>query len=229
MHKHVTEFIGTFLFVFCVALAGPHAGALAPLAIGAALAAVVALGGPVSGGHVNPAITLAAALRGRIGGREALGHVVAQIVGAAVASAVAGLATGRVFLLAPIASPELIASLVIAAVFSCFLALVFLGVTDDEAVGEGTVHGLVAGVTLMVALLVGGRIAGGAFNPAVALGPAIAAAPGASVAHVWPYVVGPLLGGALAALLHRAREPAATTGAWPVGPMPSQSGNGPLS
>src|SRR5436309_10708435 len=54
----LTEFIGTFVFLSVIALAGPS-GALAPLAIGLALTAMVYMGGHVSGAHYNPAVSLA--------------------------------------------------------------------------------------------------------------------------------------------------------------------------
>lgn len=230
MNKYVTEFIGTFLFVFSVALAAIHAGALAPLAIGGALACVVAIGSRISGGHTNPAITLAVYLRGRIGGAEALAYGLAQIVGAAVASAVAGLVTGRVFLVAPIARSGLVAALIVEVVFAGFLALGFLHFGGDEARSERSIHGLVLGVTLTVGLVVGGSIAAGAFNPAVALGPAIAAAGSAPIGHVWLHAAGPLLGGALAAAIHRAQQP--TIGPWGATASASglrRRGEGPLS
>src|SRR5213083_471774 len=62
----LTEFIGTFVFLSVIALAGPS-GALAPLAIGLALTAMVYMGGHVSGAHYNPAVSLALYLRGVIG------------------------------------------------------------------------------------------------------------------------------------------------------------------
>lgn len=45
-----------------------------------------------------------------------------------------------------------------------------------------------------------GAISGGAFNPAVGIGPIVVdALAGGSVGQLWLYIVGPLLGGVLAA------------------------------
>ena len=65
--KLVVEFIGTFFLVFTVGTAtNPKtgAGALAPLAIGAALMVMVFAGGHISGGHYNPAVSTAVLIRG---------------------------------------------------------------------------------------------------------------------------------------------------------------------
>ncbi len=61
MKKYVVEFIGTFFLVLTIGMVviEPGAGALAPLAIGSALAVMVYAGGHISGGHYNPAVTLA--------------------------------------------------------------------------------------------------------------------------------------------------------------------------
>jgi len=61
--KLVTELVGTFIFLTVIAESG-SAGPLAPLAIGAALIAMVYMGGHVSGAHYNPAGLLRAVSSG---------------------------------------------------------------------------------------------------------------------------------------------------------------------
>ncbi|MEZ4447850.1 MAG: aquaporin [Nannocystaceae bacterium] len=208
MKQYTTESIGTFLFVFSVALAVANPGALAPLAIGGALTSLVYMGGPISGGHYNPAVTLAVLLRGKIGGREALSYVLAQMVGAAVGAAVASLVTHQAFVAAPADPTSVAAALVVEVLFTFFLALVVLNTATDEAVAGNSYYGLAIGLTVMVAGFAGGPISGGAFNPAVGVGPAIAAAGFVPIDHVWIYAIGPLLGGALASLAYGGLHPA---------------------
>ena len=59
----------------------------------------------------------------------------------------------------------------------------------------------------VVAAFAGGPISGGAFNPAVGIGPTLmhAVRGGGTMRHLWLYIVGPLVGGALAAVVFRAQ------------------------
>ena len=88
MNKYVVEFIGTFFLVLTIGMVviEPSAGALAPLAIGSALAVMVYAGGHVSGGHYNPAVTLAVWLRGKSTAGRALTYMAVQIVASIVAA-----------------------------------------------------------------------------------------------------------------------------------------------
>ena len=63
-------------------------------------------------------------------------------------------------------------------------------------------------MTVMAAAFAGGGISGGAFNPAVGLGPTIinATMGGGSWASLWLYLVGPFLGGALAAIVFKIQD-----------------------
>lgn len=209
MKNYITELVGTFLFVFAIALAVANAGALAPLAIGCALMCVVYMGGHISGGHYNPAVTLAVYLRGKIDGGEAIRYVVAQLAGAAIAALIAAAVTGQVFVAAPPAGFDPLAALVVETVFTFALCLVVLNVATDDAVANNSFYGLAIGFTVVVAAFAGGSISGGAFNPAVGLGPALVAIGRASVSHAWLYAAGPFAGGALASVVYRLQHPRA--------------------
>src|SRR5262245_42765242 len=88
MSKYATEFIGTFFLVLtigCTVIPG-SAGVIPPLAIGAALMAMVFAGGHVSGAHYNPAVTLGVWLRGRCNAADVVPYWVAQVLGAVLAA-----------------------------------------------------------------------------------------------------------------------------------------------
>src|SRR5688572_2459880 len=89
MRRYATEFIGTFFLVFTVCAAVRSLASLAPLAIGAVLAAMVFAGGHLSGGHYNPAVSLAAFVRGRLGIVDLAAYMAAQLVAGVIAAYVA--------------------------------------------------------------------------------------------------------------------------------------------
>ncbi|MCI4674150.1 aquaporin [Candidatus Mycolicibacterium alkanivorans] len=64
MRKYVVDLIGTFFLVLTVGTTVSAGLAVAPLAIGAVLMAMIFAGGHVSGGHFNPAVSLGVFLRG---------------------------------------------------------------------------------------------------------------------------------------------------------------------
>ena len=59
--------------------------------------------------------------------------------------------------------------------------------------------GLFIGLTVAVDILAGGPLTGAAMNPARYLGPALM---GGGLQHFWLYLIGPLAGGAAAALFY---------------------------
>ena len=77
--------------------------------------------------------------------------------------------------------------------------LVVLGTTDAK-VGAGNLAGLAIGLSLILIHLVCINLTGTSVNPARSIGPAIFAG-GQALADLWVFIVAPLVGGALAALV----------------------------
>ena len=202
MRKYLTEFIGTFFLVFTVGLTVIGAVPMAPLAIGASLMIMVYMGGHVSGGHYNPAVSLAVLLRGKLASTgEFVAYVVSQLAGAIAAALVAYVITGKTFAPAPGDSASALGALLVETLFTFALALVVLNSAVSAKTQGNSFYGLAIGFTIVAAAFAGGSISGGAFNPAVGTGPILvqAALGGGSLSHLWLYLVGPFLGGALAA------------------------------
>jgi aquaporin TIP len=63
---------------------------------------------------------------------------------------------------------------------------------------NGNVAGVAIGFVLTMDILVGGSLSGGSMNPARTFGPALATG---HLEYWWLYIVGPVVGGALAAFL----------------------------
>ena len=208
MRKLLTEFIGTLFLVLTIGLTVTAGSQFAPLAIGSALMIMVYMGGHVSGGHYNPAVSLAALIRGALPAADYAGYAGSQILGATTAAYLVNVITGQTFAPAPGANVSNTAALLVEILFTFALALVVLNVATSKKTQGNSYYGLAIGFTVMVGAFSGGGISGGAFNPAVGIGPTIinATMGGGSWSALWIYLVGPLLGGALAALVFKQQE-----------------------
>jgi len=202
MRRYLTEFIGTFFLVFTIGLTVTAGSPMAPLAIGSSLMIMVYMGGHVSGGHYNPAVSLALLLRGKMASiGEFVGYVVSQVAGAIVAALTTYVIVGQTLKVAPAASASTLGALLVEILFTFALALVVLNVAASAKTQGNSFYGLAIGFAIVVGAFAGGPISGGAFNPAVGTGPILvdAMVGGGSLSHLWLYLVGPFLGGALAA------------------------------
>jgi aquaporin Z len=218
--KYVAELVGTFVLVLggvgTAVLAGALVGALGvALAFGLALLAMIYVIGPVSGCHVNPAVTLGLLLTRKIEPRLAGGYVVAQVVGAI-------LAAGLIWLIASGApggydlaseglgangygdhSPggySLMTGLSIEIALTALLVLTVLGATHRSSpVGFA---GVAIGLVLVLIHLVSIPITNTSVNPARSIGPAVFVG-GWALTQLWLFIIGPLIGGVLGALVYR--------------------------
>ncbi|MGQ7296727.1 aquaporin Z [Quadrisphaera sp. KR29] len=228
VQKVGAELLGTFWLV----LAGCGAAVLATAAAPGETGAQVAIGwlgvalafglavttgayalGHLSGGHFNPAISLGLAVAGRLPWRELPVYVASQLVGAVAGAAVLyAVASGRAgfdptggFAANGYAdrSPEgygLLAALVIEVVLTAVFVLVVLGTTGPK--GAPGLAPLAIGLTLVVVHLISIPVTNTSVNPARSLAPALFAGPEA-LGQVWLFIVAPLAGGVVAALVHR--------------------------
>ena len=224
----VAEAVGTFLLVFAgtavavsAVLGRPIAGAPADslavaLAFGLALVTLVNALGHVSGCHLNPAVTLGLALTGAFPWRYVPAYLVAQLGGAVLAGLTVWLTYGDVArddaslaATLPADGVSVLTVLVVEALVTFFLVLTIVSVATDSRVPKAAA-GLTVGFTLGVCVLIAGPLTGGAVNPARALGPMLVSG---RFDGVWAYVLGPVVGGALAALLYaRFLQPAQEPG-----------------
>jgi MIP family channel proteins len=215
---YIAELIGTFLLVFFITsvvvlfvATGNQAQfgsdfAVVGLVHGFLLFGLIMMFGIVSGGHFNPAVTLAAAVIRRIDPIDAVVYILAQLSGA-----VLGALLTKALLLdegrathygAATVSPLLsgnAAGAVVEAMGTFVLVLVILAaVFSSKSVKDWAP--LAIGTTLGFAVMVAGPLTGGALNPARWFGPALVSN---TWGGVWPYLVGPIVGSLLAALVFR--------------------------
>lgn len=201
MKKYLVEAIGTFFLVLTVVLTANNTGIapMAPLAFGAMMMVMVFAGSHISGGHYNPALTLAVVMRGKMEVNDGVLYMLAQLIGGIIA------ATMAVYLHGCSGEPAIrlhsnndpIGSMLAELLGAFALAYVLLNVSTTESNAGNGFYGLAIGFTVVAAAYMFGDISGGIFNPAIAIGAAIAGMFAAG--DLWIYVLGAGAGGAVAA------------------------------
>lgn len=210
----VAEFIGTFALIFV----GAGAAALGiggllgvALAHGAVVVGFIYAYGHVSGTHINPAVTLGIWVAGKIAAPRAISYIVVQLAGGVVGAfalrwvlggAETGLGATTLARGLAVGSASItispVAGCLVEAVLTFFLVNTVLNAAVSGKAGD--LAGLAIGLTLVSCILVGAPLTGASLNPARTLGPALAAA---NFADLWIYLVGPIVGAAVAATLYR--------------------------
>ncbi len=90
----------------------------------------------------------------------------------------------------------------IEAVLTFMLMFVNMGVATDRR-SNRIIVGISVGLTILICGIFGNSLTGGSMNPARSLGPAFFGGPEV-LSQIWIYIVGPIIGAAIAALLFEA-------------------------
>ena len=206
----LAELIGTFGLVFFGAGAilqhnATQAVGTTGIAVAHGLAILVFIYafGHISGGHFNPAVTFGMLVTRRISAPGAIAYWIAQLAGASIGAWVLCVAYHGPTE-AHLGTPTVGAGVspIVAMGLEGLMAFVLVTVIFGSAVDPRAPHGfagLAIGLTLVGNILAGGSLTGASFNPARAFGPALVAG---YWQDQWIYWVGPLIGGAIAALLY---------------------------
>lgn len=206
LKKYIAEFIGTFVLVLVacgvavVSKCEGNAGVLlTALAFGGVIVAMAYSIGNISGCHINPAVSIAVLINGDMKVKDFIGYVIAQFAGATAGAAVLGVFLGDFTNLgANNINPGVWQSLLIEIVLTCIFVLAVLGATSKAE--NSKVAGLVIGGSLALVHFLGIFLTGTSVNPARSFGPALLQG-GEAFACYWVFLVGPMVGGVLAALL----------------------------
>ncbi|QCQ91649.1 aquaporin [Rhodococcus sp. SGAir0479] len=229
--KYLAEGVGTFVLVFSAigtaVFSGGKVGQLGiALAFGLTLLFLVYSIGPISGCHVNPAVTLGHFIVGQMSAVRALIYVAAQVVGGLLAGlavfAIArslpsydretdGLAANGWGVHSPSAETGPLGKLVepgygigaamtVEIILTAILVFVVLASTDQ--LSDIPLAGISIGFTLAVLHLVAIPIDNTSVNPARSF--AVAPYQDGAMGQVWLFIVFPLIGGAVGALIYRA-------------------------
>lgn len=204
----VAEFIGTFALVFigcsAAALTLAQGGSLVgtAFAFGLVLMTMIYVLGSYSGAVFNPAVAFGLAVAGRMNWGIMLFYWIVQVVAAIAAGALVayffGTATGVGASVGSLTYSLPWQAVLAEMVATFFLVIAVLMVTRNPMLSLAA--GLAIGLVLTFDILAIGPLTGGSMNPARSLGPAIFSN---NISSYWIYVVGPLLGALLAALVYR--------------------------
>ncbi len=211
LKKCLAEFIGTFVLVFfacgTAAVVGCSAAngtgyLLTALAFGLVIVAMAYSIGNVSGCHINPAVSIAMLVSGKMSVTDFIGYLVAQFAGATAGAAAlmafvgkdSGLGANALY------KGDIALSLLIEVILTFVFVIAILGVTSKKE--NGAVAGVVIGLTLTLVHILGISFTGTSVNPARSFGPALFMG-GDALSNVWVFIVAPLVGGVLAALVYK--------------------------
>ena len=211
LKKYLAEFIGTFVLVLFACGAAAVLGCAKDSADAAYVATALAFGlvivamaysiGNISGCHINPAVSIAMLISKKLSLEDFAGYLVAQFAGATAGAAVLmaligkdkGLGTNSLY------NDSIWLSLLVEVILTFVFVIAILGVTSK--VENGRVAGLVIGLTLTLVHIFGIYFTGTSVNPARSFGPAVLMG-GDAMSCLWVFIVAPLIGGALAAVVY---------------------------
>jgi aquaporin Z len=190
MKRYTAEFLGTFALALTVglSLAGKFPVST-PVTAALTLGVCVYIFGAISGTHINPAITIGLLAIGKINIRDAAFYLAAQFAGGATAMFVSAALLGA---RPPVTAVDSAAVFAGEALGTFWLAVGVASVVYGKA--QAAASGLTIGAALLLGITMAAPVSNGVLNPAVALGIGSFSA---------MYVIGPIVGAAIAMLLYR--------------------------
>ena len=221
--KAIAECIGTFVLVFfavgTAVVGGGYVGTA--IAFGLVIVAMAYSIGRISGCHINPAVSLAMLINKKMTVVEFLVYVAAQIVGGIL---------GAVLLFGVLKMANLdfvktagsnlmvgwngkdwtaggvIGAFIVEIVLTFVFVYVICNATAKNAAAP-KLAGVIIGLTLALVHLVGIGLTGTSVNPARSIATAFAnliyKQDATALSQVWIFIIAPLVGGALAALVYK--------------------------
>ena len=216
------KFIGTCVLTLfgcgAAAVSGGVEGELGILGIALAFGlAVVAMAfaiGDISGCHINPAVSLGVFVAGGMSVGDLIGYIISQFLGGAAGAGLLYIIEIMTESVEPSSNGlgangfgdfsyvgiNLGGALLVEIVLTFVFVLVVLAVISKAE--NSIIGGVVIGLTLTFVHIFGIPLTGTSVNPARSLGPALFSGVD-YIAQVWVFIVGPLVGAALAAVIFK--------------------------
>ena len=217
--KIAAEFLSTLLFVFGVICSVVYGGDFAAIGVSAIGGVMIYIFGRVSGAHFNPAISLALFIRQKLSALEFGLYVAAQIVGSFIACLLFVLVRRGKF--NNFAGNEIPLTMYdpndgdkdgwsyfgafLMEIILTFILIMFILASCERDNYLGPSLGLAFSLTLLACSIIGGGVSGCSMNPARSLAPAFMQLFNGEnknpIKQIWIYLVGPFLGGIIAAFV----------------------------
>ena len=171
--------------------------------------------GNVSGCHINPAVSTGMLVSGKMTVNDYIGYLISQFLGGIAGAAILALLLGTENGLGQYGFGEASAlgigmwqAFLVEVILTFLFVIAIIGVTSK--IENAAVAGLVIGLTLTLVHILGIPFTGTSVNPARSFGPALImlfAGKSLPMAQVWVFIVAPLVGGILAALVYKVIAP----------------------
>ena len=228
--KYVAEIMGTFILVFfgCGTAMITGASVVATsLAFGISIIVAAYTFGKISGAHLNPAVSFAMMVDGKMKVDEFVGYVISQVIGAFAATGILAIlvqcgALGKVwnakkekmvtagiddtsFGANGFGNMNFFGALLIEIILTFIFVLVIINVTESDDEGTRKHAPIFIGITLTFVHLLGIGFTGTSVNPARSIAPAffaIGKTDGDSLKQLWVFIIGPMVGAFIAALVN---------------------------
>jgi glycerol uptake facilitator protein len=225
MKRALAELIGTWVLVFLgtgsvvtmvvffKSLDAVNQAALLLIGIsfGVAVLVMIYAFGHISGTHINPAVSIALWITGRFPAKDMVVYVIAQLIGAFLASATIYACWGSravdagLGITLPGAEVSYTQAIIVEIVLTFFLGLAIWGSAVDSR-APGGFAGLAIGLVVAADIWVGGPLTGASMNPARSFGPFFGESVFGGSAADWAkfpiYIIGPIVGLALAGFVY---------------------------
>ena len=217
--KEEKDSMTLYFYIACgVAVVANPAGwwVATALAFGLVIVAMAYSIGNVSGCHINPAVSIAMLIARKLSFKDFIGYVISQCLGATVGALIVSLFAGGFANIGGCVNGTanldaiygetggLVVAIAVEVILTFIFVIAIMGVTSKSE--NGAVAGLVIGGALTLVHLIGTSLTGTSVNPARSIGPAIVAAIDGNTSPikcVWVFIVGPLVGAALAAVVYK--------------------------
>jgi aquaporin Z len=228
--EFIGTFVLTFLACGAASFTAGYQGLLGVVGIalifGMTVTAMAYSIGNVSGCHINPAVSLGMFVSGRMNVTDLCGYIAAQVLGGIAAGFamfgitktfdadilsqyesygydLTGLGTNGYGELGGFLQINMWGALIVEIILTFIFVITVIGVTSKAE--NSNIAGIVIGISLTAVHLFGIPFTGTSVNPARSFGPAIVRAVTGDITpltQVWVFIVGPLAGALLAAVVY---------------------------